>query len=355
MKRELDRWGPRVDETLEELLGRTASPDTLERWFGPPTYKYDREAFQRGFLDPIWELFDRGTNRWRSTLFLTLLDGFGFPAEEYLEYACVPELLHKGALVLDDIEDDADLRLHGPPIHEQFGLDVAINAGNFCYFFPQLVVMSNPADLGPRIRNQILADVTREMNNLHLGQTVDIYWQDRSGASVDLDEYRQTCACKTGCLFRLASRMATTIADASERTRRHLLRGAEELAIAFQITDDRLDAYHSIHGTKTFGKATGNDVIEGKVTPLVVHALAEADSSDRRELSRILTTDRPSSEDVETALRILVETDAIAFARECATEHAERARAAFSEVTALDDATGERLARFVDFAETGEW
>lgn len=354
MQKEMDRWGPQIDEALEGLLPRTVTEEKLCERFEAPAYRYDRAAIQRGFVDPVWELFDRGGNRWRAGLFLTLLEGFDLPPTEYLETACVPELLHKGALIIDDIEDDADMRLHGPPIHDQFGLDVAVNAGNFLYFFPQLVVLSDPDDLGQARRNRLLADLVLEMNHLHLGQTIDIQWQDLTGGNVDLDAYRQMCACKTGCLFRLPTRMATTIADVPARTREQLLHGAEELAIAIQITDDRLDAYHSINHTAEFGKARGNDVIEGKVTPLVIHALQVADPAERRELERILTTDGPPPADVETALDILAETGALEFARDCAAEHADQARSAFQGVADLDPAALARVESFIDFAETGE-
>lgn len=355
MKQTLDRWRPRVDETLEQLLPRRVDTCSVESWFGRSAYAYDVTAVQRGFVDPVWDLFDRGGNRWRAGLFLALLEGLGHSPRDHFETACVVELLHKGALIADDIEDDADMRLHEPPIHEVYGTDVAVNAASFCYAFGQNVLLSDPTDLGQPIRDRLLAATVVELNHLHLGQTIDIQWQDRTGDDVSLDEYRQLCACKTGCLFRLATRMAAAIAGVPDRTRRRLLRGAEELAITFQITDDRLDAYHSIHETDHFGKERGNDVIEGKVTPLVIHALDVAEPADRCELQRILTTDSPSAAEVETALGILDETDSLAFARECAAEHATHARAAFRGVSDLDADAIARVEAFVDFAETGEW
>lgn len=350
----IDTWRPRVDETIDHLLSAAGTADGLAEWFGASTYVYDAGAVQRGFVEPVRELFDRGGNRWRAGLLLTLLSGFGTEPDEYLEYACVPELLHKGALIVDDIEDDANLRLHEPPIHERYGTDVAVNAGNFCYFFPQLIVLSDPKDLGADACHCLLADVALEMSHLHLGQTIDVQWQDRAGDDVDLDAYRQLCACKTGCLFRLSARMAAIIADVPDRTGRQLLRGTEQLAIAVQMTDDRLDVYHSIEETEEFGKARGNDIIEGKVTPLVIHAMDVADPDDRDELARILTTDGPSEDDIESALSILEETDSLAFAEERATEHAESAREAFRGIADLDATAIAGLDSFVDFAATGE-
>lgn len=355
MREYLGQWRPLVDETLEQLLPRTVTEETLEQWFGTPAYAYDCTAVQRGLVDPVWELLDRGGVRWRAGLFLSLVDGLGRDPTEYVEYACIPVLVHKGALIVDDVEDDADLRLHGPPIHEQYGTDVAVNAGTFCYFYPQLLMLSGSTGPGPDERSRLLGDFAHEMNLLHLGQTVDIQWHQKTGRAVDLDTYRQTCACKTGSLFRLAVRMATTIAGSPERTRQSLLRGATELAIAYQITDDRLDVYHSIHRSAEFGKEVGNDIIEGKVTPLVIHALETAPPADREDLERILTTESPTEVDVESALRILKETDSLAFAQSKADEHAERASEAFRSVGGLDAEARDHLDAFVDYAATGEW
>lgn len=353
MEVRLDRWRPHVDETIETVLPRQIDAGTVEDWFGPAAYAYDPESLQRGFVDPVWELLDRGGTRVRAGLFLALVEGFGLDPTDYLEYACVPVLVHKGALIVDDIEDDADMRQHGPPIHEQFGVDVAVNAGNFLYVLPQHVLLSDPGGLGSTVSHALVADVAQELNRLHLGQTVDIQWQDRTGDDVSLDAYRQMCAAKTGCLFRLAARMATTIADEPAASTRTILRATDELAIAYQITDDRLDAYHSIHRSPEFGKNWGNDVREGKVTPLVIHALDVAEPSARRTLRRILTTADPSEADVETALQILADTGALEHAADLAAEHADRAKTAFRDVEGLDCETVSQLEAFVDDAVTG--
>ena len=34
-----------------------------------------------------------------------LVEAFGEDPEAYLEYACIPEILHNGTIIVDDIED----------------------------------------------------------------------------------------------------------------------------------------------------------------------------------------------------------------------------------------------------------
>ena len=68
-----------------------------------------------------------------------------------LEIAALCEVIHNGSLIVDDIEDSSDLRRNKPCVHKIYGVDVAINAGNFMYFTPmQHIYKSNV--FSPRLK-----------------------------------------------------------------------------------------------------------------------------------------------------------------------------------------------------------
>ena len=48
----------------------------------------------------------------------------------------VVELIHAGSLVVDDIEDGSRIRRGKPALHIRYGLPIALNAGNWLYFWP---------------------------------------------------------------------------------------------------------------------------------------------------------------------------------------------------------------------------
>ena len=50
------------------------------------------------------------------------------------EIGAVGEFIHNGSLVIDDIEDNSDLRRGKPCLHKIYGSDIAINVGCFMYF-----------------------------------------------------------------------------------------------------------------------------------------------------------------------------------------------------------------------------
>jgi len=91
----------------------------------------------------MYDLLDRGGKQWRPALGLIFAEIFGrnnledFQANKDIYYACgMTEIVHNGSLIADDIEDQSFKRRGDLCIHRKFGIDYAINAGNFMYFVP---------------------------------------------------------------------------------------------------------------------------------------------------------------------------------------------------------------------------
>lgn len=90
----------------------------------------------------MYDLLDRGGKQWRPALGLIFAEMFGrniddFEQNKDIYYACgLTEIVHNGSLICDDIEDQSLKRRGDLCIHRKFGIDYAINAGNFMYFAP---------------------------------------------------------------------------------------------------------------------------------------------------------------------------------------------------------------------------
>jgi geranylgeranyl diphosphate synthase type I len=343
----LAEWRPAVDETIAELLPRHVDEAYLESFFGAPTYAYDADAVQRALADPVWDLLDRGGKRWRAVLFLLTVEALGDDPEAYLEYACIPEILHNGTIIVDDVEDRATLRRGEEALHHRYGTDVALNAGNAMYFLPLNVITRNPADLSPETRLRAYEMLMYELNRTHLGQGVDIVWHNQSAVEASEEAYLEMCACKTGCLGRIVTRLAAIVTGSAEEEE-HLARYAESMSVAFQIADDVLDVEHAMEQGGSFGKGVGNDVREGKKTLMVIHATGESDAETAARLEAILESDGTTDEEVLEAIGILRETDSVEYAREVAAELTAEAREHLSEAD-LSDPGRERLAEFTRF------
>ena len=348
MRETLADWRPAIDEAIADLIPREIDTEYLEAFFGPPTYEYDPTGIECALSTPLWELLDRGGKRWRAILFLVFIEGFGEDPAEYLPYACIPELLHNGTIIVDDVEDEATMRRGEPALHHVYGHDIALNVGNAMYFLPLKVIARNPADLSADQRLAAYEMLMAELNRTHLGQGMDICWHNDHDLRVGTDEYLEMSACKTGCLGRIVARLAAIITDQPPAVEEAVARYAELTAVAFQIGDDILDVEHSLGRAGEFGKAFGNDIREGKRTLLVIHALEESEPARARRLRTILEADENTDDEITEALSILKETSSIDYARERALELAAEARAAIDGVD-FDAETTRKLEAFTEF------
>ncbi|MFW5937978.1 MAG: polyprenyl synthetase family protein [Halanaeroarchaeum sp.] len=326
MRDALSTWRPLVDEEIERLLAREMTAGDFANLFGEPRFEYDTAALNEALVEPVWDLLDRGGKRWRPVLFLKLVEGLGHDPEEYLAYATIPEILHTGTIIVDDVEDDATLRRGEEAIHLRYGTDVALNAGNALYFVPLKIVSANPADLPPDRHLAVYEMLSHELNRTHLGQGTDIVWHNQCEIAITEDEYLEMSACKTGCLGRIAGRLAAIVTGQPEDVEEAMARYAESLSIAFQIGDDILDVKHTMDEAGDFGKAFGNDIREGKRTLMVIHAVEEGTEGQAERIEDILTAAAVDDEDILEAIDVLTATKSVEYARERALDLAADAR-----------------------------
>ena len=195
MRDVLAEWRPVIDEAVAELLPREIDEAYICNFFGDPTYRYDPPAVQRALADPIWDLLDRGGKRWRAVVFCQLVEGFGEDPTAYLPYACIPEILHNGTIIVDDVEDEASMRRGESALHHDHGTDIALNAGNAMYFLPLKVITRDPAGLSPETRLEAYEMLMYELNRTHLGQGMDIHWHNEREVRIAEPEYLEMCAC----------------------------------------------------------------------------------------------------------------------------------------------------------------
>ena len=348
MQQVLADWQPVVDEAIETLLPREVDEEYLEAYFGAPPFRYDTDAIQGALSDPVWDLLDRGGKRWRAIVCLLFLDGFGVDPEAYIEYACIPEILHNGTIIVDDVEDGASIRRGKPALHRIYGVDVALNAGNAMYFLPLKVIAHNPGDLDPDTQLDLYDMFMVELNRTHLGQGMDICWHNRPDHEIEEDHYLEMCACKTGCLGRMVARIAAIVTGQPAAVERAAAAYAEHMSIAFQIGDDILDVEHTLDQAGDFGKAFGNDIQEGKKTLMVIHAMNEAPRRDAERLADILAADENTREEILEAIEIIQSVDGIEYARTRATEFAADARRHLEDVPITEPRRGQ-LEAFTTF------
>ncbi len=316
----LEKVKKETNETIEKYIPRKISKKWFEETFGKIEFEVDLNAIQKSLIDPIWEFLDRGGKRLRAAIFRLVVRGLGKDDSEIIDFSIIPELVHNGTLIIDDIEDRGELRRGKSCLHLIFGEDIAINAGNFLYFFPLLIIEKNKENLNEKTLSRIYETFLREMVNLHLGQGTDIFWHKGHSANLNESQYFQMCANKTGCLLRLSAKLAAILCGVDEIKTEKIGKIFEKLGIAFQIRDDVLDIELDKEERKKFGKSIGNDIKEGKRSLLVIYTLKKASEKDKKRLIEILNKHTDSLNEILEAIEIIKKYGAIEYANQKAFE-----------------------------------
>jgi len=309
---------PLINKAVEKYVPRVFSKNAVLFELSPPRYSYNLEALNKAVADPIWEFLDRGGKRWRPTMFLLVCEALGKDPKDYVDYAIIPEVIHNGTLMVDDIEDSSEYRRGKPCTYKIFGLDVAINAGNAMYYLPLLPLMEKRQKLSPQKISRIYEIYAQEMINVSLGQAMDIAWHRglADADTIDEKDYLQMCAYKTGTLARMAAKIASVLADASDELVEKLGIFAESVGVAFQIQDDVLDLTSEEFGEKKGGR--GQDITEGKRSLPVIRALKVAEAQDRKRLTEILGMHTSHQDLRDAAIAIVQKYDSIEYAKQVA-------------------------------------
>ncbi|MCW3983258.1 MAG: polyprenyl synthetase family protein [Candidatus Bathyarchaeota archaeon] len=280
---------PQVDKAIEKYIPRKLTKNAVLFKVNPPLYSYNLEPLNKAISEPIWDMLDRGGKRWRPALFLLICEALGKKSDYCLDFSIIPEVIHNGTLVIDDIEDSSEVRRGKPCSHKIYGVDIAINVGNAMYYLPLLPLMVNRSKLSAEAQRDVYEIYVQEMVNLSMGQAMDIAWH-RGIANADAlseEDYLQMCAYKTGTLARMSAKMAAVLAGADSKLVEKLGRLAECIGVAFQMQDDILD----LTGEE-FAKSkgcVGGDISEGKRSLLVIYTLQKANAKDRKRLLEILS------------------------------------------------------------------
>lgn len=188
-----------------------------------------------------------------------------------LGLALAIELVHCGSLIHDDLPcmDDDDLRRGKPSNHKQFDEATALLAGDFLMTYPIEVLLKYSSK-----ENQLSDAALKFSQAIHgmiVGQALDIEFTNAKVTDSSL--LKQMEKLKTGSLLTAAVVIAAILANAKEEQIQALRHYANNLGLAFQITDDILDHTSS---PEILGKTCGKDEKQDKLTFVREHGLAKS-------------------------------------------------------------------------------
>jgi len=265
LRRHLAREVPVVERALRRVLSR---------W---------EDRFDAGLLDTIRHGVLGGGKRLRPVLCVAAREavlGAGTSPDAAYDLAASVELIHAYSLMHDDLPcmDDAELRRGRSTTHRVHGEAATIRAGAALIPVAVHTAFEGARDLGcdEATAREVARTLCRASgaDGMVGGQALDLLAE---GRALGDEELRALHGMKTGALLTAALEMGGVAAGAEPRVRSELVRYGRAVGLAFQITDDVLDATQT---EAALGKRPSDAALR-KSTYVSLHGLDRA-----RELAR---------------------------------------------------------------------
>lgn len=196
----------------------------------------------------------------------------GHQKPEAVRLAVAVELIHTATLVHDDIIDDSALRRNQPTVHNVWGREISIVAGDYLYAKAFLLL----AGLKDLWINEAFAACAHLMCEGEMKQI-----EKRSNYLMGEEEYLNIIHQKTAALFQAACVGGSYFAGAPKATIEKLGRYGFGLGMAFQIVDDCLDL---VGEAEHVGKTMGLDVAQSDVSLPMLYLFRSLSAGDRESL-----------------------------------------------------------------------
>jgi len=168
---------------------------------------------------------------------------FGVDAGRARRVAAAAEFVHCYSLAHDDLPamDNSDLRRGKPSLHKAFDQATALLAGDALLTLAFEILADPDTHEDPRVRVELIANLAGAigMHGMVGGQMLDLIGEKQE---FDVGTISRMQRLKTGKLIAFCCEAGAILGKANPAHRQSLRNYAHDLGLAFQVTDDLLDA-----------------------------------------------------------------------------------------------------------------
>ncbi|MEB2296032.1 MAG: polyprenyl synthetase family protein [Ignavibacteria bacterium] len=207
--------------------------------------------------------------------------------------AVLVELLHTATLVHDDVVDHADKRRGLWSINKVFKNKVAVLMGDYLLSKGLLIAMEGK-DF------DFLEVITNTVKRMSEGELLQI--QKTRKLDIDEETYFKVISDKTASLIETCCTIGAMSSSSDTSFVNAMSEFGKNLGMSFQIRDDILDYEGSL---SVFGKRTGGDIKEKKITLPLIHSLKQVPANKAADIRKIIKNgkDKPNIDEVINFVR----------------------------------------------------
>ena len=261
---------------------------------------FDAEQFiaePRELYAPIEYTLRLGGKRIRPTMLLMANALFGGDEQQVRNAALGIETFHNFTLLHDDLMDRSPLRRGQPTVYTKWDENTAILSGDTMFALAWRYFLRQST---PKLQ-EILQCFNETAIEVCEGQQKDMNFERMGLANVSINNYMDMIRQKTAVLLAGALKIGALYAGAPADEVERLYAFGIHLGLAFQMQDDLLDGYGD---TAVFGKKTGQDIRDNKISFLPLTALKNANEEQRKELLALFAA-KDNMDEEEKVRRVL--------------------------------------------------
>ena len=242
----------------------------------------------------------------RPALCVATSRAFGGRDSDILPVAVAIELLHNAFLVHDDIVDGSERRRGRPTLTAEYGLGLALNAGDALAVLSNQVLRRHAGTIDGRLAERLMSEFDAMALRTLEGQATELGWRRDLVHELAPEDYLDLIMHKT-CWYTTVHpmRVGALVGSRGTADLRPMVRFGFYLGAAFQIQDDLLNL---LGNEWEYGKEIDGDLYEGKRTLPLIHLLRNARGADRDTLDHYLGLERSErTREMVSEVRVLLE------------------------------------------------
>ncbi|CAH2241852.1 jg16241 [Pararge aegeria aegeria] len=242
---------------------------------------------EKELLAPYTHLLQVSGKQMRVKIILALNHWLQVPEDKLRFIVDTVNMLHNGTLLVDDVQDSANIRRGIPTAHRIYGVPITLNATMHIILLSLKEIMK----LGPKASEIYVQDFLEALR----GQGTDLYWRENFVCPTE-EEYKTMVEQKTGRMLTLSSRVLQLFSEFKTDLTDFVL----HLGYYFQMRDDycnlkqqeALEEWPGPEDTQAIKDATFcDDITEGKFSFPIIHAMKTPEGSQILNILRQRTQD----------------------------------------------------------------